>query len=97
MPIRIPRKSKSSSTPGMTDNSSPAPSSYADDGMLASDDELMTIKQAARFAGYAEITVRRWINDGILRARCARAASRRHHRRIAKSDLLKLFSNNDHG
>lgn len=63
---------------------------------LSPDDELLTVRQVAQFTGFAEITVRRWITDGLLIARRVGSSGRRRPIRIAKRDLLKLFEPSDH-
>jgi excisionase family DNA binding protein len=73
MPIRLPRHKK------LLDvvEASPSPDAYT---------ELLSIIQAAAFAGVAPITVRRWVKQRLLPAYRAGVQIR-----IDKADLLKFI------
>lgn len=60
-----------------------------DDTPLAIPIELLSVKQAAAYLGVAEITVRRWINEGVIS--CLRAG---RQIRIDRAALIKLLNKN---
>lgn len=60
-----------------------------DDTSLSIPIELLSVKQAAAYLGVAEITVRRWINEGMVS--CLRAG---RQIRIDRAELVKLLNKN---
>ncbi len=87
MKITVPRK------PGAAIRSPQMPSGPSQKHMnLSEGDEMFNLEDAANFADYSPITLRRWIKDGDLVAYRARGKGAY---RILKSDLLKILISND--
>ncbi len=61
---------------------------------LAGDQDLITIKQAARFLSVSEVSLRRWTDSGKLA--CLRVGARRE-RRFRRGDLIAFLEQQDAG
>lgn len=61
---------------------------------LAGNDDLITIKQAARFLSVSEVSLRRWTDSGRLS--CLRVGARRE-RRFRRGDLIAFLERQDAG
>ncbi len=61
-------------------------------GALAGNEDLITIKQAARFLSVSEVSLRRWTDAGRLS--CLRVGARRE-RRFRRGDLIDFLERQD--